>query len=61
MVCLIERVGEEGIDCVVLRELLLEDEHIIHVREYAVEVRGKKGRFNFVPHLGVARLVHQLD
>ena len=35
---LIECVGEEGVDRMVLRELLLEDEHVVHIGEDSVEI-----------------------
>ena len=45
----------------VLRELLLEDEHVVHVREYPVEVGGEERGFDFMAHLLVASLIHLLD
>jgi len=36
---LIENVGEEAIDCVILGELLFKDEKVIHIVENSVEIR----------------------
>lgn len=44
----------------VLRELLLEDEHVVHVREDAMEVGREQVRLHFLAHLSVARPVQLL-
>lgn len=61
LVSLVEDVGEEGVNGVVLRELLLEDEHVVHVREDSVEIGRKQVRFHLFAHLSVAGLVEMLD
>lgn len=41
----------------VLGELLLENEHVVHVREDTVEIGRKQMRLHFFTHLRVARAV----
>ena len=53
LVSLIEHIGEERVDCVVLRELLLENEHVVDVREDSMEVRREEMWLNLLTHLGV--------
>ena len=61
LVSLIEHIGEERIDRVVLRELLLENEHVVDVREDSVEVRREEMWLNLLTHLGVTSGVELLD
>ena len=38
LIGLVEHIGEERVDRVILRELLLENEHVVHIREDSMEV-----------------------
>lgn len=45
----------------ILRELLLEDEHVVHVGEDSMEVRRQQVRLHLFEHLRVASIVQLLD
>jgi len=60
-VSLAEHVGEEGVDGMILGELLLEDEHIVDVGENSMEVARQHVWLNFFAHLCIARTVELLD
>ena len=61
LVSLVEDVGEERVNGVVLRELFLEDEHVVHVGEDSVEIGREQVRLHLFAHLSVAGLVEVLD
>ena len=45
----------------ILRELLLEDEHVVHIGENAMEVGREQVRLDFLAHLRVALPVQMLN
>jgi hypothetical protein len=53
LICLVKHVSKERVDGVVLRELLLENEHIVHVREDTMEIRREKMWLYFFAHLRI--------